>query len=335
MAVAGGDSRSGVVPGSSGRARIVALDVIRGFALCGVLLANAAPIAGSLGVAVAGASDAGAGYAELFVRRRFFPIFSVLFGIGFALLLESAEGRVDRPSRPMLRRLLVLFGFGGAHLLVWSGDVLAMYALLGLLILMPSAAMPRWAAAGASGVLVVTALVVGDNGMILAAGLFLLGAALTRYGVVARLDGAARVPAVAGALLGVVAVPVLWVQATAQAGGWWFNFAFSAAGLLLAGVYVCVLLVLLRTPLGPVLQCVFVPLGRMALTNYLTATFLILGVAVVLRDSSVALEPGPAVSIAFAVLAVQWAWSVLWLRGRRHGPLEWLWRRATWLRDFR
>jgi uncharacterized membrane protein YeiB len=34
--------------------------------------------------------------------------------------------------------------------------------------------------------------------------------------------------------------------------------------------------------------------------------------------------------IAAAILATQWLWSTLWLRHFRYGPLEWLWRWATW-----
>ncbi|MFG1709069.1 DUF418 domain-containing protein [Nonomuraea sp. M3C6] len=36
--------------------------------------------------------------------------------------------------------------------------------------------------------------------------------------------------------------------------------------------------------------------------------------------------------IAAAILTTQWLWSTLWLRRYRHGPLEWLWRWATWAR---
>ncbi|MEO3854268.1 DUF418 domain-containing protein [Acrocarpospora sp. B8E8] len=34
--------------------------------------------------------------------------------------------------------------------------------------------------------------------------------------------------------------------------------------------------------------------------------------------------------IAGPILTVQWLWSTLWLRRYRQGPIEWLWRRATW-----
>ncbi|MBB6349506.1 putative membrane protein YeiB [Nonomuraea muscovyensis] len=78
------------------------------------------------------------------VDHRFFPIFAVLFGVGFALLLESAEGRTASPRLLLLRRLLVLLAIGLLHLfLIWPGDVLAIYAASGLVILLPSTWLPR------------------------------------------------------------------------------------------------------------------------------------------------------------------------------------------------
>ncbi len=166
-------------------------------------------------------------------------------------------------------------------------------------------------------------------------GLFLLGAALTRYGVVARMERPTWAPAVLGLVFAAAAAPVVWLQAGFDRSGVvddpGARIAYPLAGLLLAGTYVCVLLVLLRTPLRLALRVVFEPLGRMALTNYLTATVLVLGVAAVVghaeRWSSKAV-----LVIAGVILTVQWVWSTLWLRRYRQGPLEWLWRWATWAR---
>ena len=93
----------------------------------------------------------------------------------------------------------------------------------------------------------------------------------------------------------------------------------------------CVLLILLRTPLRPVLQSLFAPLGRMALTNYLTATLLVLAAARLL-GLPIGLSSSVAFQAAGVILAAQWLFSTLWLRRYRQGPLEWLWRWATWAR---
>ncbi|WP_336216271.1 DUF418 domain-containing protein [Nonomuraea sp. LPB2021202275-12-8] len=109
-----------------------------------------------------------------------------------------------------------------------------------------------------------------------------------------------------------------------------FGLSLAVAGLLLAGVYVCALLILLRTPLRPALQTVFAPLGRMALTNYLTATILVLAARPILGGSPENWSTATVLLLAGAILTLQWLLSTLWLSRCRQGPIEWLWRWATW-----
>jgi uncharacterized membrane protein YeiB len=277
------------------------------------------------------ASQDGA-WLGLLVDQRFFPIFSLLFGIGFSLLLDSAEGRVARPRLLLLRRLLALLAMGLAHMfLLWRGDILTVYAVVGLLVLLPSTWLPRRAVAGLAAVLIALPPILGGNGVPLVPGLFLLGSALTRYGVVDRIERSARVPAALGLIFATGAVPAVRLQiGSGAAGADGFSSWFALAGLLMAGAYVCALLLLLRTPLRPVLQGVFAPLGRMALTNYLSATVLVLAVTRLIGGSPDDWPSATVLLIAGAVLVPQWLVSTLWLRRYRQGPLEWLWRWITW-----
>jgi uncharacterized protein len=320
-------------PAAPARPRIDALDVLRGFALCGILLVNIEPVTRFRyetppphPISLPDPS----GWLQLLVQQRFFPIFSLLFGIGFSLLLASAADRDRHPRVVLLRRLLVLLPVGLVHQLWHPGEALAFYAVFGLVVLLPSSWLPRWAVAGLAGVLIVASLVLAGGGVALIPGLFLLGSTLVRFGVVARMGRSAAVPAGLALLLAVAAVPALLAQLDdlPQSG---FDTASAVAGLLLAGVYVCVLLVLLRTPLRALLHALFAPLGRMALTNYLTATVAMV-VAGHLLDLPHSTSWGTVFAVAGAVLVVQWIFSTLWLRRFRQGPLEWLWRWATWLR---
>ncbi|MFI7703195.1 DUF418 domain-containing protein [Nonomuraea sp. NPDC049480] len=311
---------------ASGRPRIMALDVLRGFTLCEILLANIQLIAND-GTAVAtqpmGDWDPWLGL----------PIFSLLFGVGFSLLLDSAANRVPRPRLALLRRLLALLAIGLVHVLLWPGEILTKYAIIGMLVLLPSTWLPRWAVAGLAAALVPAALIGGGGGPLLIAGLFLLGSALVRYGVIEQIDRSTRGPLLLGLVFAAAAASALWVQAGLQTGAGTPQPSFTSAlaDLLLAGVYVCALLVLLRTPLRPALQAVFAPLGRMALTGYLTATLLVLAASHILG-----LPIGQSLTAAYltagAILAAQWLLSALWLRRYRQGPIEWLWRWATWAR---
>ena len=113
--------------------------------LCGILLVNIRPVT-SFGYALG--PDGGttladpSGWLQLLVQQRFFPILALLFGIGFALLMESARARGRRPRVVLVRRLLVLL-LGVLHQLVHRGEAPASYAVVGLLVPLPSTWLPR------------------------------------------------------------------------------------------------------------------------------------------------------------------------------------------------
>lgn len=138
-------------------ARLPALDVLRGFALLGILLMNIEGMVGPLGASMTGVDPALSGADRvadtliyLFVQGKFFPLFSLLFGMGFAVMLVRADAAGTSVTAPYLRRLLALLGIGLAHgVLVWSGDILLSYALLGLPMLWwfrhtPGTRLPHW-----------------------------------------------------------------------------------------------------------------------------------------------------------------------------------------------
>ena len=310
--------------------RIAALDVLRGFALCGILLVNVGPVAGfqhEVDHPPATLADA-SGWLQLLVQQRFFPLFSLLFGMGFSLFLASAARRTERPRVLLLRRLLVLLPLGVLHQLFHPGEALTSYAAVGLLVLLPSTWLPRWAVALGAAVLVPASLVLAGGGITLIPGLFLLGSALVRYGVADRFDGARRGPLLLFAAFALAAVPALaWQLEDLPGSG--FTTSSAVAGICLAGAYLTGLLVLLVTPLRPALQAVFAPLGRMALTNYVGATAVVVGAGRLL-DLPHETSWTPVLALSGGILAGQWALSTLWLRRFRQGPLEHLWRWATW-----
>ncbi|WP_431908725.1 DUF418 domain-containing protein [Nonomuraea jabiensis] len=308
---------------STGRPRIAALDVVRGFTLCEILLANIQLIANGDSAVMTQPMGDWDPWLGL-------PIFSLLFGIGFSLLLDSAANRVPRPRLVLLRRLLALLAIGLVHSLLWRGEILTSYAVIGLLVLLPSTWLPRWAVAGLAPALVAAALTVGGGGgPLMIAGLFLLGSALVRYGTIEKIERSTRGPLLLGLAFAAGAASVLWARGGVRTGTGMPSFTSSLADLLLAGVYVCTLLVLLRTPLRPALSAVFAPLGRMALTNYLTATLLVLAAGHVL-GLPIGRSLAAAYPAAGVILAAQWLFATLWLRRHRQGPVEWLWRRVTW-----
>jgi uncharacterized protein len=140
------------------RQRLAHLDVLRGFALLGILLVNfewftrplqAIVLAGE--ESLAGLDLVAAQAVATLGEGKFYPLFSILFGAGFALMLERARDR-DAPFWGVyLRRLAVLLVFGLAHmLLVWSGDILLVYSLSAFVMILlfrntPARRLWKWA----------------------------------------------------------------------------------------------------------------------------------------------------------------------------------------------
>lgn len=93
------------------RHRVVALDVLRGFALCGILLVNIPWQITTIRMPW-GPPSGGRYFAvdliEYTVHGRFFPMFSFLFGVSFGLFLDTAATRARHPRLVLLRRLVVL-----------------------------------------------------------------------------------------------------------------------------------------------------------------------------------------------------------------------------------
>nr|WP_295380440.1 DUF418 domain-containing protein [Pseudoxanthomonas sp.] len=124
--------------------RIAALDVIRGFALIGIFLMNVewftrpiSELGRGIDPSLHGLDYAVSWGVYVLVQGKFWTLFSLLFGIGFAVMLGRAESRGRAFVTPYLRRILGLMLFGIAHfILIWTGDILHNYAITALALLL-------------------------------------------------------------------------------------------------------------------------------------------------------------------------------------------------------
>ena len=136
------------------RERIQALDVLRGVAVAGILFANVLAFFGlsfmpperAAALPTAAADHIAEFLEHVFVDGKFYSIFSLLFGIGFGVQL-SRGGEAALPR--FKRRLRILLGIGAIHaFLIWAGDILMLYALLGFTMpwfaRKPNRALVRW-----------------------------------------------------------------------------------------------------------------------------------------------------------------------------------------------
>jgi len=140
-------SPTNALPVDSGE-RVVLLDTLRGFALCGVFIANVylwfsgrmffARAQMEAAMKEASWLDTAVNYAfNPLIAGRFITIFSFLFGLGFAVQLGRAERRGTSVIPVYARRLCVGLGLGLAHLfLLFQGDIVSTYALLGFTLLL-------------------------------------------------------------------------------------------------------------------------------------------------------------------------------------------------------
>lgn len=373
--------------------RVEVLDLLRGFALLGVFIANMihfqAPylymdpytwfsspgdVATFKGI-------------DIFIEASFYPIFAMLFGYGLNMQYEKmlANGAAFAPM--MARRLAILLGIGVIHaLFVWSGDVLFTYATMGFIMiacvkipkkwLIPIAAIvyiipnaffyvvtrflekvdPNSMMAGYADIqkieLAISAYGLGSYGEIFSfrfvewftfgfLGVFLgvvmilpllmIGAGLSKWKVFER----------AGEMKGRIAIITVLALV---AGLWMKTVPFTGeptlaaqmlqtvfGGPILAAGYVGLLLLLSQIPL---FRTIFRPIskaGRMSLTTYITQSIVATTIFYAYgfgMYGKIDLETG--VWIALGVFIIQVIFAELWLMKFSMGPIEWLWRKATY-----
>ena len=117
-----------------GKKRYVILDALRGFAILGICLANFPEFSLWTFSDPSGwtVTDRVTRAVQTFlVDGKFYTLFSLLFGMGFSIQLENA----GQKTRTFYRRMIILFLIGLIHLLfLWSGDILMLYAAMGMLL---------------------------------------------------------------------------------------------------------------------------------------------------------------------------------------------------------
>jgi uncharacterized protein len=120
--------------------RLDVLDVLRGVAVFGILLVNIESFigygllpAGRMGSTPGAMFDQAASLlVEIFVQGKFYCLFSFLFGVGFSVFIQRARAKGADAVRLFRRRLTGLLLIGLLHgIVMWYGDILASYAVIG------------------------------------------------------------------------------------------------------------------------------------------------------------------------------------------------------------
>ncbi len=130
-------------PVASAPARIATLDIVRGVAVMGILAMNivafAMPFQAYMNPTAFGLesrADLGSWlFSFIFIDGKMRGLFSFLFGASTLLVIERARAAGESPARVHYARMFWLLIFGlGHYYFVWYGDILASYAMTGLLL---------------------------------------------------------------------------------------------------------------------------------------------------------------------------------------------------------
>ena len=312
--------------------RLPVLDIVRGFALMGILIMNMAGFSTSFFAEADGSHLWVSRLDQLAEQLRamlFSGMFSLLFGIGFTIQYTRMQ-QTDplNADRIYLRRLLVLAALGIVHAFIfWPGDVLHTYAILGIFVLF---GLKR----------------VSDRGILIGIGACLLYP-LPSGLLAGRRRWAQRIPE----LLPQARCLTWWLLAIGLICGAAFTVIFELnrvpgpspiklLGGLCCGINRLAMMlfyvkVIVQLSQRAAWQRLFAPLaaaGRMPLTNYLMQTLIC---TAIFNGWGLGLygKIGPAAGFALS-LAIFWAvqvpWSLWWLKTHERGPLEALWARLTY-----
>lgn len=131
--------------------RVQIVDILRGFALFGILFVNMTLFRLPFQIILLPADMSTPWHDQLGMwmihflgESKFYSLFSLLFGLGLTLLMDRIEARGAKFVPLYARRLLILLGFGLIHaFLIWIGDILVLYALLGFPLILFRKAKPR------------------------------------------------------------------------------------------------------------------------------------------------------------------------------------------------
>ena len=131
-----------IIPVESSKRHVI-LDALRGFALLGICMANFPefslysflPAEAATAMPTSGWDLTTRYFLSIFVDGKFYTIFSLLFGIGFSIIISNVTKKGGNAFVVFYRRMFVLLIIGFLHLMyIWSGDILMLYALMGMIL---------------------------------------------------------------------------------------------------------------------------------------------------------------------------------------------------------
>ncbi|MEM7049685.1 MAG: DUF418 domain-containing protein [Acidobacteriota bacterium] len=392
--------------------RIEVLDMLRGLAILGILMVNMALFFAPFATMFTnshwwdGPSNVVARVIiQFFAQGKFYTLFSFLFGMGLAIQMERAEAKGRKIGGFFARRMFFLLLIALCHgYLLWFGDILFLYSMLGFLLIAFRNCKPKTLKIWAVVLLLIFPVLqlVGGIIQVAVAGIpemaeqiaeqnaerqrsmdeaiassqaaysqgtvgevFLARAKETSFQYLIALVAAPSVLAMflLGLLFGKIGffrrpeefLPMVrrWIwpllvvgvltnglfvfagmQGSPMEPSWWNMASVVGLGLgspVMCFFYIFAVVLAVQTPRGAKLLSPLIPVGRMALTNYLSHSLVFTTLSYSYGGALYGRVPTVVgLGLTFVMFGLQILFSHWWLGRFRFGPVEWLWRSMTY-----
>jgi uncharacterized protein len=334
--------------------RIISLDIIRGLALFGILFVNVKAfqvITDDVQLSdYNGLNGMIESLIQIFVEKKFFSIFSFLFGVGFYIFASRAESRGDKPRWRFARRLLALLLIGIIHILFFWGSILAPYAVIGFFLIpfyrAKVSTISKWLG-GIITVFIITQLLgilAPDMGVISNVIAFLGSDTITIFimflsGLLAaKANWIRKISDLSTQIrwLQIITFPLfvgfsIWIWFASQGNDPHIQEIIALGTIPTTYLYLSGLFVILENKrIAKFLQPV-ARVGQMAFTNYLAQSFI--GLAIFTLMGLEVVSPINTVIISIIIFTIQIIYSVIWFKFFKMGPFEKVWRFMTYGRN--
>ena len=341
-------------PSITQKERIISLDIIRGLALFGILFVNVKGfqvITEDVQIPdYNGLNGIIETLIQIFVEKKFFSIFSFLFGVGFYIFASRAESRGDKPRWRLARRLFALLLIGIIHFLFFWGSILAPYAVIGFLLLPLYRANVSTISKLLGGIITVfiisqlLAILAPDMGgfsnviAFLGSDTFTIFIMFLSGFLAAKANWIRKISDLSTQirLLQIITFPLfigfsIWIWFASQGNDQHLHAIIALGTIPTTYLYLSSLFVILENKRIVKLLQPIARVGQMALTNYWAQSFI--GLAIITLMGLEVVSPVNTVIISIIIFTIQVIYSVIWFKFFKMGPLEKVWRFMTYGRN--
>ena len=386
--------------------RIEILDILRGFALLGIIFNNMQYLSGYAFTPFATLKEMMNfqlnedvyHLLDIIITAKFYTLFSFLFATGFYIQLSRHEEDSSDFLRTYRRRLFILLLIGTVHSLIWFGDILFSYSILGFILILfrkvKSKNLLRWSIF----ILLLPFLIdlvllpffqthanIGHNNSIPIVhvsypdmtpetvintykngsmadifllnfhnliwkylgyfpsgqyftlfGIFLLGYYLASVGFFKE-KSKSTLLLIISLFVGILAtfsarmLDGSLYQWPPTLSNIFFKFLLLTGQIFLCIFYITIIYKTVQTSIGNRILKYLIPMGRMALSNYLFQTIIMIAIFYNFGFNLFGkIGLITVTGIAIFILILQIIFSNIWLRYFKFGPFEWLWRSLTY-----